>query len=150
MKPDLREVLERARRYIKPAHPGDVQADADLRAADDALATLQPDGERREAIARCNYIGPCGWKGDLASGLVQDEAGWRDISTAPKDGTEIIAYRPLAHLTNDPPFIVTKTTSCSRTSPQGVEHYTTHWCHPTHWMPLPAPPIRSDRDGGEG
>jgi hypothetical protein len=85
--PSIKEALEHARMFIEngvelgyikmpdadtpdPAHEtlGKIKA---------ALATLQPSGERREAIARCNYIGPCGWKGDLASGLVQDEAGIR-------------------------------------------------------------------------
>lgn len=35
----MREALERARPYVKLSHPGDVQADADLRAVDAALAS---------------------------------------------------------------------------------------------------------------
>lgn len=79
-----------------------------------ALATLQPSGERREAIA---WALSEKWPGDymqgddecerepnalayetadaaiLASGVVRDEAGWRDISTAPRDGTAIFVRR---------------------------------------------------------
>ena len=122
-------------------------------------ATLQPDGERREAIARAlerHDMRDYGWtdkqfevwwtKDDraassreqqfgradmlLASGLVQNEAGWRDISTAPKDGTRILW-------------------SCGDDKMSVI-----HWpeydlCFESgYWQPLPAPPIRSARDGG--
>ena len=91
--PSIKEALERARRYVEH-HPG-TQAQYDLRAIDVALATFQPDGERREAIAR--IIDPKAFQNDkdgvslywserrttaladadliLASGLVQNEAG---------------------------------------------------------------------------
>ena len=36
--PGLLAALERARPYVKPSHPGDIQADADLRAIDAALS----------------------------------------------------------------------------------------------------------------
>lgn len=35
----LRNALRLARPYVKMSHPGDVQADADLRTIDDALAS---------------------------------------------------------------------------------------------------------------
>ena len=53
---------------------------------------------------------------------------WQPIETAPKDGTEILAW-------------------------DGIEHKIARWdepsgwflsdwmrCYPTHWQPLPAPP----------
>jgi len=53
---------------------------------------------------------------------------WQPIETAPRDGTEIIAFDPRADL--DPVFLV------------HYEEY--HWYDrggriwmPTHWMPLP-------------
>lgn len=67
---------------------------------------------------------------------------WRPIETARAlpVGTEILVYRPLAHRTGDDPITVVATTSTAEISPQGVEHYTDRWCHPTHWMPLPKTP----------
>lgn len=61
------------------------------------------------------------------------------IDSAPRDGTEVLVYRPLAHLTGDRPFKVVRTRATPRVSPQGVEHYTDSWCHPTHWAPLVIP-----------
>lgn len=37
----LRDALQLARSYIKPSHDGDIQADADLRTIDEALAPTQ-------------------------------------------------------------------------------------------------------------
>lgn len=109
---DLRELLERVRPYIRPTHAADIQADADLRAVDAALATLKPAGERREAIARHNRelaLGFCkasfqkrfnlrteeyaacivdllNMATDFASGLMQDENSIRaDCVSVPRD-----------------------------------------------------------------
>lgn len=65
---------------------------------------------------------------------------WRDIESAPRDGTEILLYRPDAHKTRDPTYAVGRGVSEPRTSPQGVVHYTDRWCHPTLWMPIPPLP----------
>jgi hypothetical protein len=74
--------------------------------------------------------------------------GWRDIESAPKDGTLILVYRPLAHETGDPTITIARGTESETTSPQGVKHHTDRWCHPTHWQPLPAPPEAAvSRDG---
>lgn len=65
----------------------------------------------------------------------QDD-GWRDISAAPKDGRRVMV--------------------CNDESPDDMD--TASWFedgwysadglqHPTHWRPLPAPPVRKDGDG---
>lgn len=74
---------------------------------------------------------------------VQDVAGWRDISTAPKDGTMIIAYglgvislsrwvenfAPVYHWDGGPAFY----------------SYVLDRPHsPTHWMHLPSPPTSQE------
>ena len=67
--------------------------------------------------------------------------GWRPISTAPKDGTHIIAYRPSV-----PPHIEGMYWAAYE---EGDIPGAWHWsCDgesptnnpPTHWMPLPPPP----------
>lgn len=72
------------------------------------------------------------------------EREWQPIETAPKDGTEIVAFRPLAEETGDPRIVVCKTSKHPKLSSQGVEHFTDRWCHPTHWMPLPPAPEAPD------
>ena len=107
--PSIKEALERARRYVEH-HPG-TQAQYDLRAIDAALATFQPDGERREAIAR--MIDPEAFEDDrptwhdrrvraldkadtiLAFGLVQNEAGIR------RDEREKCADQADAHVVKE-------------------------------------------------
>lgn len=65
---------------------------------------------------------------------------WQSIETAPRDGTVFLVYRPDAGLTGDSTFAIVQGVNVPTTSPQGVVHYTSRWCHPTHWMPLPPPP----------
>jgi hypothetical protein len=83
----------------------------------------------------------------LASGLVQDEAGWRDISTAPKDW--IIGYTSWGqHVGKFHEHVG----PCEYVS----DHHEfanidfDMFPAPTHWKPWPAPlrPIRSARTGG--
>lgn len=66
---------------------------------------------------------------------------WQPIETAPRDGTAFLVYRPLAHETHDPHITIACGVMQPRQSPQGVTHYTSRWCHPSHWMPLPPPPV---------
>lgn len=72
---------------------------------------------------------------------------WQPIETAPKDGTEILVFRPLAHLTNDPQISILKGVKSNKgcwdeTIPDGMsnDNFTSGYCKPTHWMPLPAAP----------
>ena len=62
---------------------------------------------------------------------------WRRIESAPKDGTDIIVYRPHAVENENVPKV-------------GVDYWSKRlgncWAksndskQPTHWMPLPTPP----------
>ena len=72
---------------------------------------------------------------------------WQPIETAPKDGTKVLVYRPLAHLTNDDVVSIKHSIAHSRpcwnqTIPKGMEpkNFTDGACYPTHWIPLPAAP----------
>lgn len=72
---------------------------------------------------------------------------WQPIETAPRDGTEFLAYRPLAALSYDPVIKIVKGSPHHRpcwqvTVPPGMsaDNYTNGMCRATHWMPLPAPP----------
>lgn len=72
---------------------------------------------------------------------------WQPIETAPRDGTRILLYRPLADRTNDDKIDikrgVPRDNSCwEETIPPGMDatNYTDGACKATHWMPLPEPP----------
>jgi hypothetical protein len=64
-----------------------------------------------------------------------DAQGWRPISTAPRDGTDVLIYDPT-----------------DTKNPVAVDWYshdadTPGWLgNPTHWQPLPPPP----REGSDG
>ena len=66
---------------------------------------------------------------------------WRDISSAPRDGTRIMVYRPDAKKSPYNEHTVVGTDYWS-------DRYSSTPCwsqsrrdeQPTHWMPLPAPP----------
>lgn len=62
----------------------------------------------------------------------------------PEVGQGVIAYRPTAHLSNDPPITITFYAGGFRNeSWQGVKHGFDCLCHPSHWMPLPDVPAAS-------
>lgn len=81
--------------------------------------------------------------------------GWRDIESAPKDGTPILAFAPMATEpaiarwfkwdAADQGWI----TELIDGGPwKDDHHFAEYWAEtsyePTHWMPLPAPPKGSD------
>lgn len=76
-----------------------------------------------------------------AAAALRDLTEWRDIATAPKDGTEIVAWdrsdRIICHWHKSP--------SCAGgwvTHWETVSGYDVGWntVHPTHWLPLPSAP----------
>lgn len=89
------------------------------------------------------------------------KAEWQPIETAPKDGTEILAYRSdcgvfMIRWTSPDAFLSEKEIAASRLSDDDLfteGWYFADWLHgdllmdreiPTHWMPLPPPP-KSDK-----
>lgn len=75
---------------------------------------------------------------------------WRKIETAPKDGTPFLAYW-LRRYTNGEryeagqPFVVASYHG-GRIFPSWIQE---NGDIPTHWMPLPKPPVESNSGGGE-
>lgn len=72
---------------------------------------------------------------------------WRPISEAPRDGREVLLYRPLAHLTGDEHVTIRRTTPYNNdpwpaTVPEGCKaiNFNEGLCYASHWMPLPPPP----------
>lgn len=65
---------------------------------------------------------------------------WQPIETAPRDGREIIAYRPFAFKHGDAAICVCRSTAEKHFAWDGGENYTDRANTATHWMPLPEPP----------
>jgi uncharacterized protein (DUF2237 family) len=61
-----------------------------------------------------------------------DKAAWQDISTAPKDGTRILLYRP----GNGWCVVIAWWSE----SAGAYGDYAGFFKDATHWMPLPSPP----------
>ncbi len=60
---------------------------------------------------------------------------WKQIDTAPKDGTEVIGF--CVYMDGTLGFAVVKYVDTE----EGGEYTDSEYCfHPTHWMPLPEPP----------
>lgn len=76
---------------------------------------------------------------------------WQPIETAPRDGSLVILYRPLAEETNDQKIAIKQSISYNnhcwdKTVPEGCvkENYTGGSCYATHWMPLPDEPVNDE------
>lgn len=67
--------------------------------------------------------------------------GWRDIATAPKDGTPILVYCPF----QSPNCVVVKWRDV-RQGWVNASSFGLITSEPTHWMPLPPPPKEADHD----
>lgn len=82
---------------------------------------------------------------------LRNDRQWQPIETAPRDGTRILLYRPLAETTHDDIIDIKRgmpsdQTCWAKTIPQGMDstNYTDGYCKPTHWMPLPEAPKHQD------
>jgi hypothetical protein len=75
-------------------------------------------------------------------------SAWQPIETAPKDGTKFLGYRRGEVATS---FYVPRD-DCEMWSFGNESGAFEHWprVRPTHWKPLPAPPITEPGAGGEG
>ena len=126
----------------------------DERALNEALEVARHNtGDNGKEVAIRAYL----------SALPASEAGWRDIESAPKDGTWIIAYRPnkgggyldrivivrwddevSAWVWPDQPFDVYEDDYAERLAAHGLgDHIDPFEDNSfTHWMPLPSAPDR--------
>jgi hypothetical protein len=86
----------------------------------------------------------------LAAQAVEKVAGWRPIESAPKDGTPVLVVENI-----DGRQVVGEAYCChddesfywAQESPH--DYPEPDKIFPTHWMPLPSPPVRaSSQDGG--
>ena len=64
------------------------------------------------------------------------EREWKPIETAPKDGTDVLAYVP----ETDQQFVI-YWHQHDKCWAYAVCELGTIYCIPTHWMPLPQPPL---------
>jgi len=60
--------------------------------------------------------------------------GWRDISTAPRDGTEVLAFA------RDPVLAGRKYYGVAQWSVESGDWFWPYAIRPTHWTELPPPP----------
>ena len=66
------------------------------------------------------------------------QAAWVSVDDSlPPLNEMVLAYRPNAHLSNDPHYKITFITDREQTSPTNVTHKWDCWCEVSHWMPLP-------------
>lgn len=71
---------------------------------------------------------------------------WQDISTAPKDGTRILlAGMPYGPTIRCGCWGIGRYLGRKRGYEPGWTDTPGHTFHPTHWMPLPAPPAPSEK-----
>lgn len=78
--------------------------------------------------------------------------GWREIASAPKDGTWFLGYWPDCSFENR--VIATKWYNAGVLEPYWLDAPDRRdWTEPTHWRPLPDPPAKADpapQDKGAG
>lgn len=96
---------------------------------------------------------------DTVLALIQKEQGWREIESAPKDGTHILItsfntanwsdgvdrsywQTQTAHFSNG--HWVTESYPDSQYGYSEIEYLTAYASGPTHWQPLPTPPQVED------
>jgi hypothetical protein len=93
--------------------------------------------ERLRALARCDHddLSVAEEAADLLERLSRERGtvpeGWQDISTAPKDGSKILAW--------DGDYVIVKANPDGGWSDDFQQYLRLD-----KWMPLPAPPINAD------
>ena len=74
--------------------------------------------------------------------------GWQPIETAPKDGRQILAFRPTAPAYGDDQIVICRTTAAKNFAWDGGDNYTDRANTATHWQPLPSPPAIANQESG--
>lgn len=88
---------------------------------------------------RCDAEGPSSGAESAAIAAWNQRAGWRDIASAPKDGSDILAYLPN--------FDCRSVVHWARINNSGHWYDGWHVVNPTHWQPLPEPPKEGGANG---
>ncbi|CAB4164350.1 Domain of unknown function DUF551 [uncultured Caudovirales phage] len=70
---------------------------------------------------------------------------WQPIETAPRDGTNVLAYCPVEHEVDNNFYI--RTVFFDETEWRCEDDLQGCTCNPTHWMPLPPPPATEKENG---
>jgi transcription elongation factor Elf1 len=90
------------------------------------------DGHDFVVCSNCGTEGPFGYKTGIAAW--NQRSSWQPIETAPKDGAKFLAW-------DGEELLVAWRYEGRWIYDQEMESpYLTHW-GPTHWQPLPSPPI---------
>ena len=92
------------------------------------------------------------WKAEKALREVLDRReaeGWRDISSAPKDGTTVLVYVPDFEKVTEAWFCE-QTGLWPRDNAYSDEGQPCNVGMPTHWRPLPAPPSTPTTEASHG
>jgi hypothetical protein len=80
----------------------------------------------------------------IIAALRPTDTGWRDIATAPRDGTPILAFNPMVGVYNTAwtnQWTGHNPSADYEGFPCGFWGRLGAWdCAPTHWMPLPTAP----------
>lgn len=119
----------------------------------------------KEAVARivseqmrCDYDGggPSRAAGKILSLIASEGGGWRDIESAPRDGTSILVTAQ-----HGPPasryYSVARWEDANNEGAGWFDGTVGSWAyeelleiHPTHWRPLPDPPAGLQTNAGGG
>jgi hypothetical protein len=100
--------------------------------------------------AVCDNCGGTRYLPASRAALIGTGDGWREIESAPKDGSEIVLYFPLEGLSENHPHILICYWSDHQQTwiwqGRAVRSYSLPY-QPTFWRPLPSPPSGRDTNG---
>jgi hypothetical protein len=122
-------------------------SDAMVEAAAAALMTYQ--AERQRAVEQSELARPFTWtdaaRAALTAALSQD--GWQPIETAPRDGTPILGYRAGIPVKTRIAVIAWLPEEWRLGDSWSGSALGLTMQFPTHWRPLPAPPLPTQEEG---